>query len=140
MFAKAKRKRWRDKPRTAYKNEYATNPGDFVSVDQMVSPTPGLVAQMTGSLTSKRYKYATIFVDQATKLGYVFLQKSVDAEETIKAKWAFEEFSKQRGVMIKSYQADNGIFKTHKWVNECRAKNQPPHIHRSKRPSSERTY
>ena len=30
-------------------------PGDVVSVDQMVSPTAGLVAQMTGILTNKRY-------------------------------------------------------------------------------------
>ena len=124
MFAKAKRKRWRDKPRKIYDSESVRKPGDCISVDQMVSPTPGLVAQMTGSLTSKRYKYATIFVDQATKLGYVYLQKSADADETIKAKWAFEEYSRQRGVSIRSYQADNGIFRAHKWVNECKEKKQ----------------
>ena len=80
---------------------------------------------MTGSLTTKRCKYATVFVDQTTKLGYVYLQKSTDADETIKAKWAFEEYSRQRGVRIRSYQADNGIFRAHKWMNECRTNNQP---------------
>ena len=124
MYAKAKRKRWRDKPRKDYERMIATNPGECISVDQMVSPTPGLIAQMTGSLTSKRYKYATIFVDQATGLGYVHLQKSADADETLQGKKIFEEYSRQRGVQIRSYQADNGIFRAHKWMDDCRSKNQ----------------
>ena len=53
MFAKAKRKKWRDKPRSGYKRDLGSRPGDCVSVDQLVSPTPGLVAQMTGILTTK---------------------------------------------------------------------------------------
>ena len=125
MYAKAKRKRWRDKPRNDYIRAVATNPGECVSVDQMFSPTPGLVAQMTGALTTKRYKYATIFVDQATGMGYVHLQKSADADETLRGKMAFEEYSRQRGVKIKSYQADNGIFRAHKWTDDCHNKSQP---------------
>ena len=38
---------------------------------------------------------------------------------------AFEEYSRQRGVKIKSYQADNGIFRNHKWMDDCHNKNQP---------------
>jgi hypothetical protein len=37
-------------------------PGQVVSVDQLVSPTPGLIAQTTGFLTTKRYKYATVLL------------------------------------------------------------------------------
>ena len=125
MFAKARRKRWRDKPQKEYTNVIPSEPGECVSVDQMVSPTPGLVAQMTGTLTSKRYKYATVFVDQATKMGYIQLQKSADVEETLKAKQAFEEFANQHGVRVRSYQADNGIFRANKWMDECKRKNQP---------------
>ena len=124
MYAKAKRKRWRDKPRRDYEKFVATNPGECISVDQMVSPTPGLVAQMTGTLTSKRYKYATVYVDQATGLGYIHLQKSADVDETLKGKALFEEYSRQRGVTIRAYQADNGIFRAHKWMDDCRNKNQ----------------
>jgi hypothetical protein len=47
--------------------------GDIVSVNQMVSPVPGLVAQKMGVLTTKRYNYATVYADQATRLGYVHL-------------------------------------------------------------------
>jgi hypothetical protein len=41
----------------------------------MKSPTPGLIAQMAGFITKKRYQGATIFVDQATGLGYVHVQR-----------------------------------------------------------------
>ncbi len=126
MFAKARRKRWRDKPRSKYENFMASYPGERVSVDQLESPSiPGLIAQMTGTLTTKRYKYATVFVDQYTKMGYVHLQKSPDVDETLKAKQAFDEYARQRGVEIKSYQADNGIFRANRWVNSCRESKQP---------------
>jgi len=41
----------------------ATRPGQCVSADQMISTQVGFIAQLKGSLTKKRYKYATIFVD-----------------------------------------------------------------------------
>ena len=125
LYAKATKRKWRDKSRKDFVENKVLNPGDRVSVDQLVSPTPGLVAQMTGILTTKRYKYATVFVDQATKLGYTYFQTSADAEETIKAKKAFEEFALQRGVQIRAYHADNGIFRANKWVKECRENGQP---------------
>ena len=124
LYAKATKRKWRDKKRKEYTANRATNPGECVSVDQLVSPTPGLVAQMTGILTTKRYKYATVFVDHATKLGYTYLQTSADADETIKAKRAFEEYAAQRGVQIRAYHADNGIFRANKWVNDCREHRQ----------------
>jgi hypothetical protein len=47
MFAKATKKKWRDKTRNNEDEpEKLTEPGQVVSVDQMVSPTPGLIAQM----------------------------------------------------------------------------------------------
>ena len=58
LYARQTRKPWRQKPAKEKKPKQQTlNPGDVVSVDQMISPTPGLVAQMTGILTTKHYKY-----------------------------------------------------------------------------------
>ena len=99
-------------------------PGELVSVDQMVLPTLGFVAQMTGILTNQRYRFTTVYVDQATRLGYVYLQKTASAEETLEGKEAFERYSMSHGVQIKGYHADNGIFRAHKWVNNCNAKHQ----------------
>ena len=89
-YAKATKRKWR--PRTAknHKPTAPTVPGEVVSVEQLVSPTPGLIAQMTGFITRKRYKYATVFVDQFSGLGFVYLQREASVEETLEAKKAFE--------------------------------------------------
>jgi len=47
---------------------------------------------MTSKPTHLRYRHAAVYVDQATGLGFVWLQKSIDAEETIIGKKAFENF------------------------------------------------
>ena len=98
--------------------------GELVAVDQMVSPTPGFIAQITGRLTTKRYKYATIFVDIATRYGYVHLQKSPDTQETVDGKKAFETHLRTMGVKVQAYHADNGIFKAHGWVRACKEEKQ----------------
>ena len=58
LYGKATRRAWRTKAQP--KPKRPKNPGDVVSVDQMTSPTAGLIAQMSGFLTKKRYKYATV--------------------------------------------------------------------------------
>ena len=98
----------------------ALKPGEVISVDQMVSPVPVLIALMLGFLTRQRYKYATVFVNQASHMGFVYLQKTCSAEETIEAKRAFEQYAENRGVRVPAYHADNGIFKAKKWIEECR--------------------
>ncbi|KAI2498311.1 hypothetical protein MHU86_16181 [Fragilaria crotonensis] len=91
LYSKATRRPWRGKTsKLGKEGETAQRPGHVVSVDQLVSPTPGLIAQMTGFLTTKRYKYATVFVDQFSRLGFVYLQKTASAEETIEGKKAFK--------------------------------------------------
>jgi hypothetical protein len=91
LFAKATKRPWRGKTRRDNDNdETPATVGEVVSVDQLESPTPGLLAQMTGKLTTKRYKYATVFVDQRSRFGYVYLQKTSSAEETVEGKNAFE--------------------------------------------------
>jgi hypothetical protein len=95
-----------------------------VSVDQMVSLIPGLVAQITGVLTTKIYNYATVYVDHATRLGYVHLQKGATAEETLEGKMGFEAYTRSHGITIKAYHADNRIFHAHKWVDCYRVAKQ----------------
>ncbi len=124
MYAKATKKPWRSKTRNDFEKKRTPDPGEVVSVDQMVSPTAGLVAQMTGKLTTKRYKYATVFVDQGSKLGYVYLQKTATAEETIEGKKAFEQYAADRGIRIRAYHADNGVFRANKWRDACQENKQ----------------
>jgi hypothetical protein len=125
LYAKAIRRQWRHRtPNNKIESRKPTKPGERISVDQMVSPTPGLIAQLTGKLTTKRYLYATIYVDQVSRLGFVWLQKTSTADETIEGKIAFEKYALDRGVKILNYHADNGIFRANKWVDACRSQGQ----------------
>ena len=117
LFGKATRRSWRTKaPINKNKVPPATKPGAVITVDQMVSATPGLIGQMSGFITKKRYKVATVFVDHFSGLSFTFLQKSANALETVEAKRAFERYSKSHGVAISHYHADNGIFSAVEFV------------------------
>ena len=124
LYGKATKRAWRSKQERQSQQNQVLKPGKVISVDQMVSPVPGLIAQMVGFLTKQRYKYATVFVDQASRMGFVYLQKTCSAEETIEVKRAFEKYAANRGVMVQAYHADNGIFKAKKWIEECQRQKQ----------------
>ena len=64
QYGKMHRKPWRMKGKPSNLSRVAIEPGKIVSVDQLESPTPGFIAQLKGTLTKQRYKYATVFVDQ----------------------------------------------------------------------------
>jgi hypothetical protein len=63
LYGKASRKPWRSKPKKGKMVRAATKVGQIVSVDMLKSPIPGLITQMSGWITGKRYWYSTIFVD-----------------------------------------------------------------------------
>jgi len=123
-YARASKRAWRGKKSKSKVKEPPTRPGQVVGVDQLVSPVPGLVGQMTGFITKQRYRYATVFVDHYSGLGYVYLQKKASVEETLKAKQAFERYALQRGVRIEHYHADNGVFKAKGWVDAVERQGQ----------------
>jgi GAG-pre-integrase domain len=98
LFGKATRRPWRGKTSfnqigSRYKID---KPGQCLSVDQLESPTPGLIAQVKGIPTIARYNCATIFVD------HLHYQRRLRAEETVDAR--------SHNVKIQRYQADNGRF------------------------------
>ena len=124
LYRKATKRAWRSKQGKQRQEKKALKPGEVISVDQMVSPVQGLIAQMVGFLTRQRYKYATVFVDQSSCMGFVYLQKTCSAEATIEAKRAFQQYAESRGVRVQAYHTDNGIFKAKKWVEECRQRKQ----------------
>lgn len=125
MYGKAIKRKWRDKNADNQAEAYVpTRPGEVVSVDQMISATPGLIAQMTGWPCKARYKCATVFMDQASDYSYVVIQKGTSADETVEAKMVFERFASDNGIKIQHYHADNGVFKTNQWKNHCMERGQ----------------
>jgi hypothetical protein len=56
-----------------------TRSGQCVSVDQLESTTPGLIAQIKAKPTMTRYIAMTVFVDHYERFTYVHIQKSTSA-------------------------------------------------------------
>ena len=119
QYAKATRRPWRAKTTSSHDRSTPSKPGEVISVDQFVSPVPGLIAQMTGFITKQRYKYATVYIDQYSGFGFVYLQRTASAQETLQSKQAMERYAQARNIIIKAYHADNGIFKAKEWVQAC---------------------
>lgn len=120
IYGKLTRRPWRTKPSSQDKGKLRaiTAPGQCVSVDQLESTTPGLIAQMKGLLTRQRYRAATVFVDHFSGLSYVHLQKSTNAIETLAAKHAFELYASTHGNRVLHYHADNGRFAENLWKQD----------------------
>jgi hypothetical protein len=93
-------------------------------VDQLESTTPGLIAQLKGIPTTKRYKVATVFVDHYSRLSYVHLQKMTSASETIEAKDSFKHFARAHGITVLHYHADNGRFADNMFREAVASKHQ----------------
>lgn len=121
-YGKAHRKPWRTKPKKGQVQrgiQPATCPGQVVSIDQLVSPTPGFVPTHRGIPTTSRYKGATIFVDHHSDFTYAHLMKELDAEATVQAKQEFERQCALHGVQVQHYHADNGLFNTKAFKTSC---------------------
>ena len=119
LYSKAIKQRRPNQACNKDESRKATRPGEIVSVDQIALPTAGFISQISGFITNKRYRYATIYVNQYSNRAFVHLQKTSSAEETLQGKKAFEQEARQMCITIKHYHADNGIFKANVWVQDC---------------------
>ena len=102
----------------------ATSSRQIVSVNQLESSTADFIAQLKGKLTTQRYWYATVFVDQHSRYAYVYLQWTITSAETVQAKPSFERMDEDMGVRIHHYHADNGRFADKGFVQDCQKQRQ----------------
>ncbi len=101
LFGAMTKNPWRGKEsKSSHKVFVATKPGETVSCNQMASTEAGFFAQLKRTLTKKRYKCATIFVDHYSPLRFVHLQINNSAIEVIATKQAFETFAAKHGIRI----------------------------------------
>ena len=71
------RKPWRSKGGPTNPIRRATSSRQIISINQLESSTVGFIAQLKGKLTTQRYRYATVFVDQHSWYAYVYLQWTI---------------------------------------------------------------
>ena len=71
-------------------------PGDFVSVDQMVAGTPSLIPFHAGSVTTFKHWYncATLWCDHTSWFLWSHLQESTNAVTTLESKVGFKTFTR----------------------------------------------
>ena len=65
-------------------------PGANTSVDQMETPTLGLIPQSTRKLLRAKYNGVMVFVDSHSGFAYMHLMMSLDGKEIMAAKEAYE--------------------------------------------------
>ena len=121
MTRRAKKTKSKTNPITS---RTITAPGQCVSVDQLESSTPGLIAQLKEKPTISRYRGATIYVNHFSCLSFVYLQSQLTLEESLKGKKAFEKYCEARGVTVKHCHADNGRFANNVFVNHVTTSRQ----------------
>ena len=102
----------------------ATSPGQIISIDQLESSTAGFIAQLKGKLTTQRYWYVAVFVDQHSQYAYIHLQQTITSAKTIQAKHSFKHMAEDMGVRIHHYHADNGRFADKGFVQDCQVQRQ----------------
>ena len=124
-YGKAHKLKWRHKGnKNRKKIKIATAPGQVVSMDQLISPTPGFVPVHRGTPTKQRYVGATVFVDHFSDLTYVHLMTEMNSTTTVEAKKAFERLAASHQVTIKHYHGDNGLFDTKLFWESIKSSNQ----------------
>ena len=84
---------------TNRKNNYEepaahTQPVQMIFVDQLLSPMPWFIFQIKGILTTKKYKYVTVFVDNYSRFTYTHSKETDMSYETIEDKISFERIYK----------------------------------------------
>ena len=126
QFGQAHRRPWRSKGKKSgsIRQPEQKEPGDGVSVDQIISAQPGLIPQMAGFLTSDRLWGCTTFVDHVSDYVYVHLMRDLTLAETLLAKAAWEKVLSQAGRQVKHYHADNGRFADNGFIDAINSKDQ----------------
>jgi hypothetical protein len=100
-------------------------PGDTVSVDQYESRLRGRLSTSFGKEPEHdKYGGGTIFIDHYTHYVFAHHQPTLGGGDTLQAKARFEYLARSHGITIHAYHGDNGIFKSHHWMEHCRARRQ----------------
>ena len=120
-FATAHRKGWRTKKLadSHIRKKNQTRPGDGTSCDHIVSHQPGLIPQVSGILTNKRYWGSVIYCDHNSDFIFNYLITGTTSAETLASKQAYERVAMNHNVNIKAYHADNLRFNDNNFRASC---------------------
>ena len=102
---------------------HSLTPGAVVSTDQFVSSTKGRLLHTFGrEHDNDKLQGGTLFVEKASDFMYVHNQVSLGASETLIGKGNFEREAMRHGIVIKSYQGDNGVYRSKAFQDDLRSR------------------
>ena len=84
----------------------ATAPGQVVSVDQLVIPTPGFIRNHHGVSMTQSYIRATLFVYHFSDFTYIHLMDKLYGESTVEEKHIFKRIYKSHSVTMNNYHSE----------------------------------
>ena len=119
-FADAAKRCWRSKGAPhSIRVKTNTHPGAATSCDHLISHQPGLIPQVTGRLTNKKFAGAIMFSDHFPGFTYTHLVQGTTMQETLQDKRAYEQVARSYGVTIEVYRADNLRFNDKEFKAAC---------------------
>jgi len=90
----AARRRPQERSKTGSLSKNANQPGDVISVDQMVAGTPGLIPFLSGSAKTSKQALVHLCHTMGRSFHEIPLQESTGTAATLESKTAFEAFAK----------------------------------------------
>ena len=78
-----------------------TYPGEIAHADVTTSLFPGVISQIVGFLTFRKFHHASFFVDDRSDNNFACHQKSTNANETKTDKWACESDLRKHGKEVR---------------------------------------
>ena len=98
--------------------------GDLIHMDQCIVTTPGRPMTLSGWNNKEKITCFTIFVDSVSHRIHVHFQTSTEACQTLDGKHRLERYAHKFSITIKSFRADNGVFKSQEFMTDIENCNQ----------------
>jgi hypothetical protein len=119
LYGKTTRRPWRTKPKVGQqggKLRTGSEPAKCISINQLESNTPGLIAQIKGWLTKNRYKVATILLITSVVCPTSTFRSQQMQMKLLKQSWLLRDLlpkSRSKSRVIKLTMA--GLQRTSSW-------------------------
>ena len=120
IFSKAHKRSWRtNKSHKAIRKNHETRAGDGTSSDHLIYHQLVIVPQVSGKLTTPRFRGATFFKDHFSIFIHTVLFQGHTNDETLEAKKEYEKILSSYNHSIKSYRAENSRFNAKPFLDDC---------------------
>eukprot|EP00957_Ditylum_brightwellii_P169385 12892240-Ditylum_brightwellii.AAC.1 len=126
IFAKAQKQAWRNKGgrKSSIRRKHHNTPGKGTSADHMISHQPGMIPQVTDTLTYERYWGTTTMVDYSSSYTHSHFITRATNEQTVAVNYAYERVMREYGHNMESYHGNSSRFDSEEFTTSCKGAQQ----------------